>query len=289
MYTIENEFLRVGVVSAGAELTSLLNKQTGIEHMWEADPAFWSKRSPVLFPIIGSLKKDTYYFNEKSYSLGRHGFAREKAFQLTEQTPDSLTFLLTDDADTRQHYPFSFRLEIIYQLSTEKLSVTYRVSNPGSESLYFSIGGHPAFRVPMEQGLHYEDYFLDFDQEETAPRWPISAEGLIETEPMPLLKQTKRLPISKSLFMQDALVFKSIRSHRITLGSEKSTHGLVFEYQDFPFLGIWAAKQANFICIEPWCGIADSVNSKQQLTGKEGINMLSPGERFERNWSVLPF
>lgn len=289
MPVISNEILEVNILKRGAELTSIVSKSTGLEYMWNADPAFWAKTSPVLFPIVGTLKNDTYYYEGKAYQLGRHGFAREKEFTVTAQTAASVTFTLVTDESTLKNYPFHFRFDITYEVINNTLSVTYKVLNTGNTELLFSVGGHPAFKVPLVEGTAYTDYYLQFEKKETTGRWPISKDGLIETKPVSLLENSHRIPLSKELFLQDALVFKNLKSSKVSLKSSATSHGLLFDYTGFPFLGIWAAKNADFVCIEPWCGIADSVSTDQQLINKEGINKLDAGDAFERNWSVSLF
>jgi galactose mutarotase-like enzyme len=155
--------------------------------------------------------------------------------------------------------------------------------------MYFSVGGHPAFRVPLAVGTDYTDYYLEFDQEEDAPRWPISKDGLIERESLPLLEHQKMIKLTRELFAKDALVLKGLRSSGVSLRSARTERGLRMEFPGFPFLGVWAASGADFVCIEPWCGIADSVATDQQWTGKEGINRLEAGENFERTWTLTLF
>ncbi|MEJ7588306.1 MAG: aldose 1-epimerase family protein [Ferruginibacter sp.] len=289
MYTIENDILRVMINPVGAELTSLVNKTNGLEYLWSGDPAYWAKKSPVLFPVVGTLKNNTYNFNNKNYELGRHGFAREKLFTVMGEEPTALTFELSNDETTVRLFPFQFSLSINYTIRESSLDVTYRVHNKGNKNMYFSIGAHPAFKLPIDNGLVYEDYFLLFNQIENAGNWPIDANGLIESGSRPLLRHTDRLPLSKSLFYKDALVFKDLVSDEVQVKSEKSTAGLNFTFKGFPYFGIWSAKDAGFICLEPWCGIADSTDTNQQLTDKEGIIGLAAGEAFTRTWSVTPW
>lgn len=297
MYTLENQQLKIVIHPKGAELQSVFHKVHRLEYMWSGDPAFWGKHSPILFPIVGTLKSDTYFYQNKAYSLGRHGFARDMEFEAEEQTPESIVFLLRSSAATREKFPFAFELRVIYRLTEDGLTVTYRVENgsrdkPGQGSgdeLYFSIGGHPAFRVPLAEGTDYTDYFLEFGQKETAPRWPISPQGLIEKTPVPLLQDSNRIPLTRELFAADALVFKHLHSTKVALRSAKTTHGLAVEFAGFPYIGLWAAKNADFVCIEPWCGIADSVDADQQLVHKEGINKLNAGPAFERTWRLRAF
>jgi galactose mutarotase-like enzyme len=286
MLFIGNEILKVGIDSKGAELKSVYHQVHQLEYMWGADPEFWAKTSPVLFPIVGTLKDNTFQYKGRSYHLSRHGFARDKVFKITDQKDHSITFSLESDQETLAVFPFPFLFSIKYELNKDMLSVTYQVQNKGEEVMLFSIGGHPAFKVPLVKGTSYEDYQLRFEQAETAGRWLISKEGLIEKESQPLLNNTNILPLSKDLFKKDALVLKHLRSHWVELASDKTAHGLRFSIEGFPFLGLWAAPGADFVCIEPWCGIADSVDTDQQLQHKEGIIELKPEDQFSISWNV---
>lgn len=289
MFTIESPGIRAMINPKGAELTSLVLKSTNQEYMWSGDPAFWGKFSPVLFPIVGTLKNNQYQYNGQSYTLPRHGFARDQQFAVEQQSADAITFLLKSHEESLKVFPFAFEFRIRYTAHETTLAVTYEVVNPGKEDMYFSVGAHPAFRVPLTSDTDYDDYELAFEREETAPRWPISPDGLIETSATPLLQNTQKLPLTKALFQKDALVLKGLRSSRISLRSEKTNHGLDLDFPGFPFFGIWAAKDADFVCLEPWCGIADGVGASQQLTEKEGINKLGPKETFTRSWTVTLF
>ncbi|MEP7279045.1 MAG: aldose 1-epimerase family protein [Bacteroidota bacterium] len=289
MFTIENAHLRVVAGSRGAELHSIFNKKAGLEYLWNGDPAFWAKQSPVLFPVIGALKNDGYFFNGQKYQLGRHGFARESEFSVSAHNGDALVFTLESSPATLAKYPFVFKFDIGYSLTETSLQVNYQISNTGGTPLYFSVGGHPAFRIPLVAGRSYSDYYLEFNHPEHAGRWPISKDGLIETVPVVLFNGTSRLPLTKELFQQDALVFKGLASNSVELKSDQDAHGLSFDFTGFPYLGIWAAKNADFVCIEPWCGIADSVDSDRQLVNKEGIHVLQAAKTFERTWSVTLF
>lgn len=286
MYSIENKLLKVSIQPKGAELTGIYQKELQLEYMWNGDPAYWAKYSPVLFPIVGGLKTNTYFFNNNPYQLPRHGFAREKDFSVTKQSSDSITFSLKSDDDTFLVYPFQFELKIIYSLDGNGLVVKYEVQNGSEDEMLFSIGGHPAFKVPLLKDTNYEDYFLDFNKNENSPRWPVSPDGLIEQDPVPFFKNDSIIPLTKDLFLHDALVFKDLRTKRISLKCTKHQHGLDFDFAGFPFMGIWAAKNADFVCIEPWCGIADSVETDQQLKNKEGINRLKKDESFQKQWKV---
>ena len=289
MFILENEVLKVEVASKGAELQSIKNTVFGIEYLWNGDPEFWSKRSPVLFPIVGSLKNNTYSYQGKSYQIPRHGFARDMDFDMEKQGPKEITLLLSSNATTKTNYPFDFEFRIRYQLLGDELSTEYMVTNTGSGPLLFSVGGHPAFRLPLTSDTVYSDYYLRFEEIENLPRWPITKDGLLQPQPVPFIKNTNKLNLSKSLFYQDALVFKYPASSEFSLISSKTPHGIQFQMGEFPFLGIWSAKDADFICLEPWCGIADSVQSNQLLEAKEGIEKITSGKVFSRQWRVKVF
>jgi len=289
MFVLEDQQFKINIHPKGAELQSIYHKGFDIDYMWNGDPAVWGKHSPLLFPIVGTLKGNTYYYQDKPYSLSRHGFARESEFTVETQAGDAITFLLKSDDSTRAVYPFDFELRVIYRLTPTGLSTTYRVTNPSSEPLWFSVGGHPAFKVPLVPGTDYTDYYIEFDQPETAPRWPISKDGLIESTPEPLLEKAKTLPLTKTLFARDALVLKHPAASAVTLRSARTERGLRMDFPGFPFLGLWAAPGGDFVCIEPWCGIADPVDSNQQYTDKEGNEQLQPGATFERTWTLTIF
>lgn len=289
MMEIANEYIRVQVSAQGAELQSIVRKDNQLEYLWSGDPAFWGKKSPILFPIVGGLKDNTYRHKGHAYQLGRHGFAREMAFNVNEQTPSAITFSLSDNDDTLAKYPFPFTLAVRYAIQNATLSVKYTVQNTGDEPMYFSIGAHPAFKVPLVQGTAFDDYSLHFNRPETAGIWPLSAAGLIETAPVPYLDDVTELPLQKPMFYKDALVFKHLASDAISIRSKKTPHGLEVSYPGFPYMGIWSAKDADFVCIEPWCGIADHVDASGELAEKEGIQMLQPEAIFKREWSAIFF
>jgi len=289
MVTLTNEHLQVNITPKGAELTSIYNKQTGLEYLWDGNPEFWPKQSPTLFPIVGGLKNGSYEFAGKQYAMGRHGFTREMVFEVSNQTNETATFTIVATDNTLQQYPFQFQFSVIYTIDGNKLSVTYSVKNPSNDTLYFSVGAHPAFKVPLVQGDNYDDYYLAFNETENAGIYPLAADGLVELQPVSCLENTNKLPLTKALFHKDALVFKELKSTAISILNTKNSHGLTYSYTDFPYMGIWAAKNADFVCIEPWCGIADNVATTSQFTEKEGINTLAANEIFTRTWAVEMF
>ncbi|MBL7817385.1 MAG: aldose 1-epimerase family protein [Saprospiraceae bacterium] len=284
--TIENDNLRVVINPKGAELDSVFHKHHQLEYLWQGDAAFWGKKSPVLFPIVGTLKDNSFIYGGKTYHLPRHGFARDRVFDLEKQTATEAVFLLKSDAESLKVYPFDFEFRLHYTLIDNSLRVGYDVKNTTSGDMYFSVGGHPAFRVPLVERMVYTDYFITLDQAETVGRYPLSKEGLLELETNPFLENEDTIPLKSSLFYADAVVLKHLKSDKMTIRSEKTTYGLSMTFAGFPFFGIWAAKDAPFVCLEPWCGVADSVNVSQRLEEKEGIVKLEQGEQMIKTWSI---
>ncbi|MDB5193108.1 MAG: aldose 1-epimerase family protein [Segetibacter sp.] len=289
MHSLSNGIISIQVVNKGAELQSIYLHEHKHEYMWSGNSSFWAKKSPVLFPVVGGLNKNNYHYNGKDYQLNRHGFARENDFELVEEKEDSLCFRLIPDESIRQSYPFDFIFSIQYKLQQNLLLITFDVQNFDEKEMYFSVGAHPAFAVPMVEGTEYEDYYLQFNRAETTGRWPLSPDGLIELAPTPCLQNQDKLQLKKELFYKDAIVFKDLTSTSISILSDKTPRGLKVDFEGFPYLGIWAAKGADFVCIEPWCGIADSVNSTGNLEDKEGIIAIANCEIFSRTYSIEVF
>jgi len=288
MTTIENNFLKVEIAAKGAELQSLFSKDTGIEYLWNGDVNFWAKHSPVLFPIVGSLKDESYIYKDKTYHLPRHGFARDNEFTVEKISEAEAVFTLKDSADTLKLFPFPFELKLTYQIIERKLSLSYTVINKGTTKMYFSLGAHPAFAVPNTPNTNYEDYYLAFNDDERLTFWKLE-EGLVAEETETIELNGHKLNLKHDLFYNDALVFKTLQSDCISLLNTKNDYGLHFHFDDFPFFGIWAAKDASFVCLEPWCGVADGVGHNKKLTQKEGMIVLEVGKKWDRHWEVECF
>lgn len=285
MITIQNDKLRATFNNLGAELVSLINIETGKEIMWSGNPDFWSGISPVLFPIIGALKNEQYIFDDQTYELPRHGFARRRIFAVKESSENEVVFELTSDEESLKIYPFQFSLEIIYTLAANKLTVDYLVKNLSQKQMYFSLGAHPGFAIDTENGLNYNDYEIAFSNDDELQIHPL-ADNLISNQTQTIDLENKVLPLSYELFSKDALVMTNMRSKELILRNNKNHHKVIFTFSNFPYFGIWAAKNADFVCLEPWQGIADLENHNQQLTEKFGILRLEKGGDWTANWAV---
>lgn len=281
MIVLENDFLRISINEIGAELRSVINKSLNFEYMWSADPAVWPRVSPVLFPIVGRLKDDTYYFNNQAYHLSQHGFARNMSFNCVSHDDSHAHFELHSNDETKENYPFDFILRLKYSLRENDLTLNYEVENISSDVLYFSLGMHPGFKVPLFDHENYNDYYLETNKIEQLSRYLISG-GLISKSQEKVFEHSQTLALHKDLFDRDALVFKDLSSTEVSIKSKNHAHGLTLHAKDFPFYGIWAQPKSNFVCLEPWCGIADSVDADQDLLNKEGIVKLPSSEVFLR-------
>jgi galactose mutarotase-like enzyme len=286
MIQLSNKDLSITISEKGAELQSV--NYSGLEYLWQADAKYWAKHSPILFPIVGELKDGKYIFENKEYTLPRHGFARDKIFNVQKLSDTSALFTLRSDGETLSVYPFRFIFQLLYELKEDELSCTYIVKNINDAIMYFSVGGHPAFKVPMDEKLGYSDYSLRFDGDTVLNRFLLHG-GLTGDDVQPLPLDEHDLHLDPSLFYADAIVLKDLKSQQITLRSDKDSRGLTFQFEGFPYFGIWAAKDASFVCLEPWCGIADNIHHDGQLINKEGINKLAIGESWERTWQVKLF
>lgn len=277
--TISNSILSASIKHSGAELFSLKDNQDK-EYIWEGNPDFWGKHSPVLFPIVGTLKDNTYTINGKEYQLPRHGFARDMDFQLIEKTENSAVFSLKSDAETLKKYPFEFELQLIYTLENSTLNIGYKVINNSKSNMPFSIGAHPAIALPEE----FENYAFEFEKEEVL-KYYILENDLISNK-TEILKTTENLiSLNYKLFENDALIFKSLESNSLTI-LENSKPYIKFDFKDFPSLGIWTKDQAPFVCIEPWLGYSDTAENSGDLYEKEGILVLDTNQTFNSQFSI---
>lgn len=284
---IENNQFKVVIKQTGAELCSIQSKDTNREYIWQADPAVWGSHSPVLFPVIGQVREGGLSYKEEYYAIPRHGFIRNNnSLTVAHKQPDTQSYTLTDSPETLAVYPFKFRFTISYRLNESTLTITHRVENCNNTEMYFSVGAHPAFNCPITDNESYEDYYLEFDQVENTPTWPLNKDGLVSSVPVPLLENTNTLALTPQLFDQDVLILKKPKSKSITLKSKKSSPQVKVTFPDFTHVGLWAKPLAPFICIEPWLGMADAENNDTTLQNKEGSITLPANKVFEASYSI---
>jgi len=286
MTTIENDFLKVSIRNKGGEMTSIHNKVSGVEHIWQGDSNIWPWHAPNLFPVVGGLIDNQLLVNGKAYKMERHGFNRQSELLLIESNDISAKFSLPYSDQTLKVYPYKFDFQVHYDLIENALRVTYKVVNHQRETIYFSVGGHPAFNVPFNIGESYEDYYLEFEVEEKLEKHLLSAEGFFTGEKEPVKLDGKKLHLTRDMFIQDAWVFKKPHSREVTIKSDKHDQSLSVEFPHFSYLGIWAKPGADFLCIEPWLGCADTVGKHVDISHKEAIQHLKHGHVFEASYFI---
>lgn len=276
--SISNKHLTASVNQQGAELTSL--KDHSNEYIWEGNPEFWGKHSPILFPIVGTLKNNTFRYNEKDYSMSRHGFARENKFEVSYQDGESVIFSFVSNEETLKVYPFNFELQLKYTLKGKSLFLDYSVKNTGNTTMPFSLGAHPAFALPG----NFEDYSLQFEKDEAL----VSAQldnDLLSNKTTLLGSDNGKLFLNYSIFENDALIFKELESKSVAILRNGKAY-LKVSFKDFPHLGIWTKLNAPFLCIEPWQGYSDTLDASGNLFDKEGIILLNSDKEFSAGFSI---
>lgn len=286
---MKNEYLKIKIDSFGAELKSLKNLQNNIEYLWQSDPKYWNRSSPILFPIVGKLLDDEYIYKDKTYNMSQHGFARDKEFTLIKQKDKYLKFLLKSDSSSLKIYPFSFELFISYTLEDNELKISYEVVNKSSEKMYFSIGAHPAFNWPIDDvNTNKDDYYFEFDckNRDSLKVFPLLKEG-ISNKKLDIKLVKKKLNIDENIFKDDALILKNENINKIKLKNIKNDKFIEVCFEGFSYLGLWSKPTgAPFVCIEPWHGIADFINHNKNIEEKEGINILEENEIFLSSYII---
>lgn len=282
--TLHGDGISATIVGQGAELVSLRDAD-GTEFLWQAGPA-WRRHSPVLFPIVGRLKGDQLRHRGQNYPMTQHGFARDRRFGWAEQGPSSCTLVLTDDAETRAHYPFAFRLAIGYSLAPRQLGVTFEITNTGDELLPASIGAHPAFNWPLLPELPKEACRLTFADNEPAPIRRLK-DGLLLQTPQPTPIEGKALALSERLFDDDAVILDRPASTRVRYAADRGP-AIEMSWRGFTELGIWSKPGgAPFLCIEPWHGIASPVDFDGEFADKPGVMLIEQGAKRTLSYEIV--
>ncbi|MCI8613733.1 aldose 1-epimerase family protein [Parablautia intestinalis] len=288
VYELKNDGVEIKVHSKGAELKSLKNPVTGTEYLWQGDPAFWNRSSPILFPFVGKTDRNEFRTKGKTYSMTQHGFARDMEFELLSRTEDEIWFVLKDSEETRQKYPYGFTLKLGYRLFDNGVEVCWQVENEEEEELPFSIGGHPAFYCPIEEGTAQTDYLLRFDCKDRVVCTRISDEGLALNEEDVYPLKDGFLPITEHLFDHDALVIENRQAKEVAFCRKDGTAYLTVK-MEAPLFGVWSppTKNAPFICIEPWYGRCDRAGYEGDLKDREWGNLLAPGGVWKASYRIL--
>lgn len=285
-YILENACLKITLKTAGAELTSVTDKINKTEYLWSGDETYWSRQSPVLFPFVGSLKNKEFNFEGQTYEMGQHGFARDMEFTMLSQTKDTIFFRLNSNENTKKNYPFDFILDVGYVLKERSLRVLWKVHNPSDNTMHFSIGAHPAFMCPLNSRDAQTDYFIDFHTDKNVFYNLVDRNnGLVAIYDQELELENGILPITATLFDNDALIVENGQTNKVSL-LDKEKNPYVSVTFDTPLFGIWspAQKNAPFICIEPWYGRCDSSDFNGTLEEREYSNQLQGRKTFEADY-----
>ncbi len=276
LYFLENDTLKIAVDTHGAELSSVFNKNENKEMLWQGDPEFWGRKSPVLFPVVGKYKNGKATYNGNEYALGQHGFARDSEFTLFEQTESKLSFTLESDGETLKKYPFKFKLTCSFELINNRIVVGWNVENTDDKTIYFSIGAHPAFyckkgeTVLRMNGEKLKYNLINADGLYTAPQYDIEGSFTLDEE----------------IFDNDALIIENSNVTEVTLIDEKPYLSVKFDAKIF---GLWspAKKNAPFMCIEPWYGRCDAEDFDGDITQREWGNALEANETWYKEYEIV--
>ena len=275
-YKIENEFLTCEIDDMGAHLHSLVSKENGKEYIWYGKPEIWGGQAPVLFPVIGQLINDKFFYNGKEYTMPKHGIARRFPFNVKECSGSKAVFSLESNEDTLKSYPFDFELLLTFELCGKSLVNTMTVINKTDGDMYFSIGAHPGFNCNIGD-------VIEFEYPETLATERIDSESLLIPERFPVLENSREIEITEDVFKKDALILSGMKSEKLRI---KGDNEIEFTFGKCPVLGIWAKPGAPYVCIEPWYGVNDSHEVKDDISKKRGIQRLEKGGKFDFTWSA---
>lgn len=285
MYSISNEQFKMVFSDRGAEIQSLVFLRDQLELIWQGDPAYWPDRSPLLFPAVGDWKDNHYIYEGHLYDMPLHGFARTSNFTVDLIGSDKAHLALTPNDEIRAIYPFEFTLDITYRLMANGLCVDQSVSNLSATVIPYSIGEHVGFRAPLFDAERYEDYYLEFEQAETAERYPLIGNRVLGA-PIKCLDKTKRIHLESDMFANGAFNFRGLKSRNVTLGNNVNPYRINMSYAEFEYLSFWSVPGGRFVCIEPCNGAAASENESYDIFKKDGIRLLRPGETHTFHYSI---
>ena len=287
MHTLTNGILRAQVGDKGAGLMSLYHLGTQRELLWQGDPTWWGHRSPLLFPFVGALTDGKYTYEGRSYEQTHHGFAREKMFSCKEAEPTRVRHELLSDEATRAVYPFDFALQVIHSLAGDRLRVEWDVRNTGTAAMHFTIGAHPGFFCPLEQGERLEDCTIDFHAEGPVYRRMLDGETqrvFPGRRELPL--RNGRMALSAHTFDELAIVLDDIPFEKLSLCGRDGRPYVTLHFPGFPYAGIWSPPGAPFVCLEPWFGRCNEMDASNELVDRPGMMALAPGQSWHAGYDI---
>ncbi len=287
--TLKNEHATVTILEKGAELASFTID--GQEHVWDANPKYWNRHAPILFPIVGKLKDDFYLYEGKKYTQTQHGFARDEDFSVIEKSDTKVIFEQKSTPESLEKYPFHFVLRLTYTLDGTTLHLNYEVENPADNTLYFSLGAHPGFKLPLSDTLKKEDFQLSFSPKKERQLIPVESKEVLLQLDKKSSVPTDVLPLSTDLFKDGVLIYETPGATEILLETKDNRPFVKVSYEDMPYLGLWSMYPLDspFVCIEPWWGLADREDTNHELTEKTGIQALNGHQTFNCHFSITSY
>lgn len=286
LHSITNPFLTITVSDLGAELQSIIGAD-GTQYLWQGDPAYWRKRAPNLFPYIGRMPDKTYLLDGQKHQMPIHGFAPTSQFYLIEKSESHLVFELTDNEETYGYYPRHFSFRVTYQLENSTLHITFAAENCDEKIMYFSMGGHPGFRVPLAANCSFEDYHLRFSKKGVPTRVLFGTDCLVAGRAPYPLQDDCIIPLTHDLFNDDAVVLEGSGT-TVTLETDKDSHAITVEYPQMKYVGFWHTQRADapFVCIEPWSALPSRSGVTESLETQPDLTALAPGCSHTNTWSI---
>ena len=280
--------LNIQTKKSGAELTSI--QYNGKEMLFQGAKVldsngniYWKRQAPILFPIVGQLKNSTTQIEGNSYQMSQHGFARDRDFEEISKTETKHHYMLKNNEETLKKYPYKFELHVIYKIVEDTLIVTYQVKNMDNKTIYFGLGGHPAFNCDYSNG----EYEIAFPEQEDEIEFLKLKDGLIDIENAENILQDNKIYLKGDTFDNDAVIMKNLKSNKVTLQNHKTNQKtLEFDFTGFPYLALWSKKGAPFVCIEPWQNTADRIDSTQIYNDKENIIELPKDKEYKCEFKI---
>ena len=288
MVELSNQYLTVNLHPKGAAIISIVGNQDHINYMWKRDACQWANSAPILFPIVGAIKNDTCRIDGKEYHMTQHGFARHNEFEIKNQSQTEVTFTLVSNDEIIKQYPFLFELNVTYKLVENTLTCFINVKNKDHQTIYFQVGGHPAFACPFMENESSNDYYVEFAEYETRNQKVIDVakRGMSHVQ-LPFFDHEKRFFVRQQLFNNDAIVIKDFKSENISIKSLNHQKSIVFHMQGFDHVGLWTAKHVGgLLAIEPWIGHADYVDFDGEFKEKESCVALDTDKEFNVQFAV---
>ena len=291
IYSINNENITISINDKGGELWSIKDCKD-MEYLWQGDEKYWSDRAINLFPYIARLTDGKYYYQGNTYRMDTHGFLKDSTLDILEQKSDEITFYTQSNEKTLSQYPFDFILKIKYKLKESGLEISYIVENTGKNTMYFGIGGHPGFNVPMDKTIEFEDYYLEFSQsKEVMKRVEMSEDCFVLQGRTPIIETVENQRVIKKLshnmFNEDAIILSNI-SKGVKLKSDKNNKYIDIKFENMDYLGIWHMPNtdAPYICIEPWTSLPSRKGVIEDIEKQDNLVKLETGKIYKNKWSI---